>query len=69
MKVDIPFFDGYMEMENFLEWMNTVEYLFEYMGTPEVDKVKLVAYKFYGGAVAWWEHVRLNHQNPNPSLA
>ena len=37
-----------------------VEKFFEYVSIPEERKVKLVAYKFKGGASAWWELLQLS---------
>jgi hypothetical protein len=50
MKVDLPSFDGHLHIEDFLDWITEVEWFFEYISISEERKVKLVAYKFKGGA-------------------
>jgi hypothetical protein len=60
MKIDLPSFDGHLHIEDFLDWITEVERFFEYMSIPEERKVKLVAYKFKGGASAWWERLQLS---------
>jgi hypothetical protein len=60
MKVDLPSFDGHLHIEDFLDWITEVEWFFEYMSISEERKVKLVAYKFKGGASAWWERLQLS---------
>jgi hypothetical protein len=46
MKIDLPSFDGHLDIEDFLDWMTEVERFFKYMSILEERKVKLVAYKF-----------------------
>lgn len=54
IKIDLPYFDGNMDIEDFLDWIQTVEKFFDYMRVPESKQVRLVAYKLKGGASAWW---------------
>ena len=46
-KFDIPEFEGRLHADDFLDWLNTVERVFEYCDPPEGQKVKvkLVAIK------------------------
>ncbi|VFQ77733.1 unnamed protein product [Cuscuta campestris] len=53
-KVEIPTFDGRDEPDDFIEWLETVERVFDYAEVPEDKKVKLVALKFRGYASTWW---------------
>ncbi|XP_073260712.1 uncharacterized protein [Populus alba] len=57
MKMDLPSFNGQLEIEGFLDWLVVVERFFDYMEIPEDKKVKLVAYRLMGGASAWWEQL------------
>ena len=54
-KIDLPQFYGELEMENLLDWLKQVDNYFDYTHTPDESKVKIVAYKFTGGASAWWD--------------
>ena len=51
-------FDGKVKDEEFLDWLNMVDAIFEYHGTPECRKVKLVALKFRKYALIWWENLK-----------
>ena len=42
-----------MHIEDFLDWMDSVEDYFERMSVEEDLKVRFVTYKLKGGAKAW----------------
>ncbi|XP_034888842.1 uncharacterized protein [Populus alba] len=58
MKMDLPSFNGQLQIEGFLDWLVLVERFFNYMDIPEDKRVKLVAYRLLGGASAWWEQLQ-----------
>jgi hypothetical protein len=60
MKIDLPSFNRHLQIEDFLDWMMEVERFFDYMSIHKDSKVKLVAYKFKGGASAWWEKLQIS---------
>ena len=47
-----------MDLDEFLELLNMVEYVFEYYGPLESEKVKLVAIKIYNNASIWWKNLK-----------
>ncbi|VFQ90724.1 unnamed protein product [Cuscuta campestris] len=49
-KVEMPTFDGKDDPDDFIEWLETIERVFDYTEVPEDKKVKLVALKFRGYA-------------------
>ncbi|GKV33735.1 hypothetical protein SLEP1_g42199 [Rubroshorea leprosula] len=57
LKVDLPTFDGSLDIEGFLDWLSEVDRFFDYMDTPKEKKVKLVAYRLKGGVALWWDKV------------
>jgi hypothetical protein len=59
MKMDLPSFNGQLQIEGFLDWLVLVERFFDYMDIPEDKKVKLVAYRLLRGAFAWWEQLQI----------
>ena len=46
VKVDIPEFEGRLDPDDFLEWMQTVERIFEYKDIPDDQKVTIVAVSY-----------------------
>ena len=57
-KFNIPEFDGRMDPDEFLDWLNMVEHVFEYYDSPEREKVKLVATKMCKNASIWWKNMK-----------
>jgi len=43
-KVDIPKFEGKLDPDDFIEWLQTVERIFDYKEIPENKKAKIVAF-------------------------
>ena len=61
-KFDIPEFEGRMHVDDFLDWLNTVERVFEYCDPHERQKVKLVAIKMRKNASFWLENLKRQRQ-------
>ena len=57
-KFDISKFEGRMPADDFFDWLNTVERVFEYCDTPKQQKVKLVAIKMCNNASFEWENLK-----------
>ncbi|VFQ83151.1 unnamed protein product [Cuscuta campestris] len=53
-KVEMPTFDGKDDPDDFIEWLETIERVFDYTEVPKDKKVKPVALKFRGYASTWW---------------
>ena len=56
-KVEILEFEGRLDSDEFLEWLQTMERVFEYKDAPKDKKVKLVAFKRRKHASLWWENL------------
>jgi len=56
-KVKILEYEGKLDPEEFLEWLHTVERIFEYEDVPEDKKVKLVALRLRKYASFWWTNL------------
>ena len=56
-KVEIPKFEGKLDLEEFLHWIHTVVRVFECKDIPEENKVKLVALRIRKCAALWWTNL------------
>ncbi|XP_020700689.2 uncharacterized protein LOC110112721 [Dendrobium catenatum] len=57
IKVDVPYFDGHLHIEDYLDWEKAVENFFDYMDIEPDRQVKYVACRLRGGASAWWDQI------------
>ncbi|PWA43609.1 hypothetical protein CTI12_AA531400 [Artemisia annua] len=62
IKVDIPEYDGKLDPDEFVEWLRTVERVFDYKQTTEDNKVKIVAFKLRKYASTWWSNTCLKRE-------
>ena len=56
-KAKSPEFEGKLDPEDFLDWLHTVERVFEYKDIPEDKKVKLIALRLRKYASLWWTNL------------
>ncbi|XP_020691127.1 uncharacterized protein LOC110105819 [Dendrobium catenatum] len=62
VKIDIPFFDGHLHIEDYLDWERAVENFFEYMEIDPSKQVMSVACRLRSGASAWWAQLLMTIQ-------
>ena len=56
-RIELPEFEGKLDPDEFLDWLQTVERIFDYKEVPEDKKVKLVALKLRKYASLWWTNL------------
>ena len=56
-KIDIQEFEGKLDPDDFVEWMQTIERIFEFKEISEDKKVKLVAPKLQKYSSLWWANL------------
>ena len=57
LKVDIPYFNGNLNIEDFTDWLVNIDKVFYYMEILEEKQVRLVACRLKGGVSTWWERL------------
>jgi len=56
-KVEIPEFEGKLDLDEFIEWLQTVERIFEFKEISEDKKLKIVALRLRKYASLWWTNL------------
>jgi hypothetical protein len=59
-KLNIPKFQGDLQPKEFLDWVLTVEAVFEINGVLDERQVSLVVHTFQGRVAAWWQQLKQN---------
>ncbi|GKF14222.1 hypothetical protein Tco_0055684, partial [Tanacetum coccineum] len=57
LKIEILEFTGKVHLDDFINWLSTVERVFDKRDIPDKLKVKLVAIKLRQHTLLWWDHV------------
>ena len=57
IKVGVPEFEGRLDPDEFLEWLQTVQRIFDYKEILEEKKVKLIALRLRKYASLWWSNL------------
>ncbi|GKD25307.1 hypothetical protein Tco_1231521, partial [Tanacetum coccineum] len=57
LKIEIPEFTGKVHPDDFIDWLSTVEHVFDVQDIPDKLKVKLMAIKLRQHASLWWDHI------------
>ncbi|GKB91539.1 reverse transcriptase domain-containing protein [Tanacetum coccineum] len=57
LKIEIPEFIGKVHLDDFIDWLSTVERVFDVRDSPDKLKVKLMAIKLRQHALLCWYHV------------
>ena len=58
IKVNIAEFEGRIQPDEFIDWLHTMELVFEYEDVFKHYKLKLVALKLKKHASIWWEQLK-----------
>ncbi|KAI0514121.1 hypothetical protein KFK09_010155 [Dendrobium nobile] len=67
IKIELPEFDGRMDTDEFINWLQTVERVLEFKEIPADRIVKLVAIKLKRMASLWWENLKRSRNREGKS--
>ena len=56
-KIEIPIYEGGLNPEELIDWINGMEKFFDYEETEDEKKVKFSVTKLKGHATLWWDGV------------
>ncbi|XP_027351492.1 uncharacterized protein LOC113862615 [Abrus precatorius] len=67
IKIDIPEFEERLQPDEFVDWLQTVERVFELKEILDEQKVKIVAVKLKKHASIWWENIKKKREREGRS--
>ncbi|GKV08470.1 hypothetical protein SLEP1_g20092 [Rubroshorea leprosula] len=67
IKIDIPDFEDRLQPDEFIDWLQIVERVFELKDIPDDKRVKLVAIKLKKHASIWWENLKRSQEREGHS--
>ena len=56
-KVDIPMYEGNLNVEELLDWISSLDKYFGFEEVEDKKKVKIAATRLKGHATIWWEEL------------
>ncbi|GKV43369.1 hypothetical protein SLEP1_g50669 [Rubroshorea leprosula] len=62
IKIDIPDFEGRFQPDEFIDWLHTVERVFELKDILDDKRVKLITIKLKKHASIWWENLKRSRE-------
>jgi hypothetical protein len=61
-KVDIPVYEGNLDVEKLLDWIRALDTYFDYEDVEEDKKVKHVVTRLKGHATLWWDELQADRR-------
>ena len=58
IKIEIPEFQGSLQPDELIDWINNVEEILEFKEVPADKRVPLVVTRFRGRASAWYQQIK-----------
>ena len=59
---EIPIYQGSLNLEELIDWINDMKKLFDYEEMEEENKMKFVVTKLKGHAALWWDGVQVERR-------
>ena len=61
-KTEVSIYEGGLNIEELIDWINGMEKFFDYEETEDEKKVKFVVTKLKGHAILWWDGVQVERK-------
>jgi hypothetical protein len=62
-KMDIPAYEGSLDVEELLDWIRALDTYFDYEDIEEDKKVRHAVTKLKGHATLWWDELQADRQS------
>jgi hypothetical protein len=62
-KIDIPMYEGNLDIEELLDWIRAMDKYFDYEDVEEEKKVRHVVTRLKGHAALWWDELQADRRS------
>jgi hypothetical protein len=62
-KIDIPMYEGNLDVEELLDWIRSMDKYFDYEDVDEEKKVRHVVTRLKGHATLWWDELQADRRS------
>jgi hypothetical protein len=62
-RIEVPMYEGNLEVEELLDWVHSMEKYFNYEDIEEDKMVKHVVKRLKGHAALWWDELQAEHRS------
>ena len=59
-KVEVPMYEGNLNVEELMDWINYLNKYFDFEEIEDKKKVRYVTTKIKGHATIWWDELQLH---------
>jgi hypothetical protein len=66
-KVEVPMYEGNLNVEELIDWINALDKYFDYEYVDEEKKVKYVVTRLKGHATLWWDELQADRNRKGKS--
>jgi hypothetical protein len=63
VKIDIPIYEGNLDTEEFLDWIQAMDKYFNYEDFEEDKMARHVVTRLKGHATLWWDELQVNRRS------
>jgi glucose-6-phosphate isomerase len=68
-KVEVPMYEGNLNVEELMDWINTMDKYFDFEEVEDRKKVKYATTRLKGHATIWWDELQfIEREKVNPKL-
>lgn len=62
MKVEIPLYEGNLNVEDVINWISVLYMYFDFEEVKDKNKVILIATKLKDHAAIWWDEIQISKE-------
>jgi hypothetical protein len=62
-KIEVPMYEGNLDVEELLDWIQSMDKYFDYEDVDEEKRVRHVVTRLKGHATLWWDELQVERRS------